>query len=311
MKVASRIPVGTEEVIRTAPAARLRDLYDRYYRPERATLVMVGDFDPAAIEAKIKARFGDWKGRGPAGADPDIGNVDYRRAAAADDFIDPAIQDSVTLTAFRPWVEEADTKAKRARTLAEDIGEGIVSRRLAKIALNEDSPILAGYFAEAGGWKIFDQVTVGALAKEGAWKEALALIEQEQRRAIEHGFTQAEVDEQLATRRTAFRNAVAGVTTRRSDALADTLVTAAKGDFVFVRPETSQALVRGDRAVAQRRRGHRGVPQADGGLQRAARAGVGEKADRGRHRCDPRRAARLDPGCGGGADRSRQCGFRL
>jgi len=242
MKVASRIPVGTEEVIRTAPAARLRDLYDRYYRPERATLVMVGDFDPAAIEAKIKARFGDWKERGPAGADPDIGNVDYRRAAAADDFIDPAIQDSVTLTAFRPWVEEADTKAKRARTLAEDIGEGIVSRRLAKIALNEDSPILAGYFAEAGGWKIFDQVTFGALAKEGAWKEALALIEQEQRRAIEHGFTQAEVDEQLATRRTAFRNAVAGVTTQRSDALADTLITAAKGDFVFVRPETSQAL---------------------------------------------------------------------
>ena len=61
MKVASRLPVGSEEVIKTAPAARLRDLYDRYYRPERATLVMVGDFDPAAVEAKIKARFGDWK----------------------------------------------------------------------------------------------------------------------------------------------------------------------------------------------------------------------------------------------------------
>ncbi len=242
MKVASRIPVGTEEVIRTAPAARLRDLYDRYYRPERATLVMVGDFDVAAVEAKIKARFADWKGRGPAGADPDIGTIDYQRPAAADDFIDPAIQDSVTLAAFKPWVDETDTKAKRARTLAEDVGEGIVSRRLAKIALNEDSPILAGYFAEAGGWKIFDQVTFGAIAKEGAWKEALALIEQEQRRAIEHGFTQAEVDEQLANRRTALKNAVAGVETRRSDALADTLVAAAKGDFVFVRPETSQAL---------------------------------------------------------------------
>ena len=242
MKVASRLPVGTEEVIKTAPAARLRDLYDRYYRPERATLVMVGDFDPAAVEAKIKARFGDWKGRGAAGANPDIGTIDYHRAAAADDFIDPAIQDSVTLAAFKPWVDEADTKAKRARTLAEDVGEAIVNRRLAKLALNEDSPILGGYFSEAAGWKVFDQVTVGAVAKEGAWQEALALIEQEQRRAIEHGFTQAEVAEQLATRRTALRNAVAGVTTRRSDALADTLIAAAKGDFVFARPETSQAL---------------------------------------------------------------------
>lgn len=242
MTVASRIPVGTEEVIRTAPAARLRDLYDRYYRPERATLVMVGDFDPAAVEAKIRARFSDWQGRGAAGADPDIGDVDYDRAAAADDFVDPAIQDSVTIARFKPWVDEPDTRAKRARGLAEDVGEAIVSRRLAKIALTEDSPILTGYFSDASGWKKFDQVTVGAVAKEGAWKEALALVEQEQRRAVEHGFTQAEVDEQLAIRRTAFRNAVAGVTTRRSDALADALVSAAEGDFVFTRPETSQAL---------------------------------------------------------------------
>ncbi|HEV2596754.1 M16 family metallopeptidase [Sphingopyxis sp.] len=242
MTVANRIPVGAEEVIKTAPASRIRDLYDRYYRPERATLVMVGDFDPAAIEAKIKARFSDWKGRGPAGADPDIGNVDYARAVAADDFVDPAIQDSVTIASFKPWVDEPDTKAKRARGLAEDIGEAIISRRLAKIALNEDSPILTGYFSEASGWKKFEQFTVGAIAKEGAWKEALALVEQEQRRALEHGFTQAEVAEQLANRRTALKNAVAGVTTRRSDALAEALVSAAEGDFVFVRPETSQAL---------------------------------------------------------------------
>ena len=242
MNVANRIPVGTEEVIRTAPASRLRDLYDRYYRPERATLVMVGDFDPAAVEAKIKARFAEWKGVGPAGSDPEIGNVDYKRAAAADDFVDPAIQDSVTIASFKQWVDEPDTKAKRARKLAENVGEAIVSRRLAKIALNEDSPILTGYFSDAEGWKKFDQITVGAVAKEGAWKEALALAEQEQRRAVEHGFTQAEVDEQLANRRTALRNAVAGVTTRRSEGLADALILAADGDFVLVRPETSQAL---------------------------------------------------------------------
>lgn len=242
MRVASRIPVGTEEVIKTAPAARIRDIYDRYYRPERATLVMVGDFDPAAVEAKIKARFADWKGRGPAGPDPDIGTIDYQRPSAADDFVDPAIQDAVTVTAFKPWVQEPDTKAKRAKNLAEEVGEAIVSRRLAKIALREDSPILAGYFSEAAGWKVFDQVIVGAVAKEGAWKEAIALVEQELRRAQEHGFTQAEVDEQIANRRTALKNAVAGVTTRRSETMADVLISAAEGDFVVVRPETTQAL---------------------------------------------------------------------
>ncbi|MGQ2929113.1 MAG: M16 family metallopeptidase, partial [Sphingopyxis sp.] len=242
MSAPNRIPVGTEEVIRGAPAARIRDLYDRYYRPERATLVMVGDFDPAAIEAKIKARFADWKGRGPAGADPDIGTIDYARASAADDFVDPAIADGVTITAFKPWVKLPDTKAKRARDLAEGIGEAIVSRRLAKLALAEDSPILNGYFGDSNGWDVFDQVTIGATAKQGSWREAQALVEQEWRRAAQHGFTQAEVDEQLANRRTALKNAVAGVDTRRSENLADVLVEAAKGDFVVSRPEVSQAL---------------------------------------------------------------------
>src|SRR3546814_13414031 len=131
---------------------------------------MGGEFDPAAVGAKIRARFSGWQGRGAAGADPDIGDVDYDRAAAADDFVDPAIQDSVTIAHFKPWVDEPDTRAKRARKLAEDVGEAIVSRRLAKIALTEDSPILTGYLSDASGWTIFDQVTVGAVAREGAWR---------------------------------------------------------------------------------------------------------------------------------------------
>src|SRR3546814_3987298 len=82
------------------------------------------------------------------------------------------------------------------------------------------------------------QITVSAVARQGAGKEALALVEQEYRRAVDHGFTQAEVDEQFAIRRPALRNAVAGVTTRRSATLADALAGEAEGDFVFVRPET-------------------------------------------------------------------------
>ena len=60
---------------RTRRPSLIADFYHRYYRPERATLVAVGDFDPAAMEAKIRARFGDWKAEGPAGPDPDLGQV--------------------------------------------------------------------------------------------------------------------------------------------------------------------------------------------------------------------------------------------
>src|SRR5580704_11927688 len=62
-----RFPIGLVPVIQNAKVDLIADIYRKYYRPERATLVIVGDVDPAAMEAKIKARFGDWEGKGPAG----------------------------------------------------------------------------------------------------------------------------------------------------------------------------------------------------------------------------------------------------
>ena len=70
-----RFPIGKAEVIQKADHAALAAFYARYYRPERATLVVVGDFDVAAMEAKIRAQFGSWRGAGPAGADPEIGRA--------------------------------------------------------------------------------------------------------------------------------------------------------------------------------------------------------------------------------------------
>src|SRR4028119_1256468 len=61
--LAKRIPIGQTEVIRTAPRQRLIDLYEGYYRPERATLIMVGDFDVAELEAKVRTRFSNWQGK--------------------------------------------------------------------------------------------------------------------------------------------------------------------------------------------------------------------------------------------------------
>jgi zinc protease len=59
-----RLPIGKTEILKTAPAQKIRDFYQAWYRPENAVVVAVGDFDVDAMEAKIKARFGDWKGQG-------------------------------------------------------------------------------------------------------------------------------------------------------------------------------------------------------------------------------------------------------
>src|SRR3954467_8015544 len=70
---ADRNTIGTEATLKAATPQGLRAFYERWYRPERATLVMVGDADPAMLEALIAAHFGGWKGIGPAPREPDYG----------------------------------------------------------------------------------------------------------------------------------------------------------------------------------------------------------------------------------------------
>ena len=240
--VPDRLPIGTEEVIRTAPASRIADFYQRWYQPERATLVIVGDFDVDAMEADIQRRFGSWSARAAAAPDPSAGAIDLARPRAADLFVHPAIGETVVVTWFKPWALEADTRDQRRIRTLEAIGDAIVERRLSRIALMPDAPFTAASFSEGGTFDMATSMSLSASTRDGAWQPALAAIENELRRAREHGFTDAEVAEQIAINRTAIRNEVAGVATRRSGALAARLLAVADGRSVVTTPAFRAAL---------------------------------------------------------------------
>ena len=219
-----RLPIGTEEVLKTASADTIHALYQRYYRPENATLVFVGDADPAAIEAKIKAKFSDWKGVGPAGAELPRGKVDVARPAAYDTFVDPAVATTVNLTVMRPWEDPADTMAERRRELIRSVGETMFARRLDTL-VNSPGSALLGAAAGDGEWKdaaLTNSITVAA--KDGAWKDALDTAERELRRALQYGFTESELKRQMATTAAGVRTAAEQAGTRTSGALSNAVV---------------------------------------------------------------------------------------
>src|SRR6266404_2884326 len=56
-RYADRLPIGKPEIIRNAPVARLRALYDTWYRPDRIAVVVVGDIDAPQMEQMIKTAF--------------------------------------------------------------------------------------------------------------------------------------------------------------------------------------------------------------------------------------------------------------
>src|SRR5262252_4854697 len=69
-RYAARLPIGKPEIIRNAPVARLRAFYDTWYRPERMAVVVVGDIDPASMEASIRTTFGPLRDRAKAAPMP-------------------------------------------------------------------------------------------------------------------------------------------------------------------------------------------------------------------------------------------------
>ncbi|MBV9549421.1 MAG: insulinase family protein, partial [Alphaproteobacteria bacterium] len=64
---ATQLANGDPDVIAKASIARIRDFYHAYYRPERATLIIVGDIDPAKIAGKITQVFASWRDEGRGG----------------------------------------------------------------------------------------------------------------------------------------------------------------------------------------------------------------------------------------------------
>ncbi|MET0340406.1 MAG: insulinase family protein [Polyangiales bacterium] len=239
---ATRLPIGKRPVLETAPRERLVSLYERYYRPERATLVIVGDFDVAAYEQKIYDRFADWTGKGVAGLDPDLTwrpaeNVPARVSV----FTHKDGGDWIDISSVGPYIDEPDTVGQRRADSVLALGLAALDRRLAPLANLADPPFRSASFSSEDAF--FSARLAGATVTvtPDSWKPGLFAVEQEWRRALRFGFGKDEVALELAAQRTAQENAARRQATRTTSSLASSIVSSAQNKRVFSTPADSLA----------------------------------------------------------------------
>jgi zinc protease len=67
LRSAARLPLGTPESVAGLTPQKLKAFYDRWYRPENAVLVLVGDLPVETLEQQARAAFADWAPQGAAG----------------------------------------------------------------------------------------------------------------------------------------------------------------------------------------------------------------------------------------------------
>lgn len=232
-----RFPIGDVDILRTAPRERFAAFYETWYRPERATLVAVGDFDPAEMEARIRAEFGDWSNPAPDGPDPDLGEV-AQRGPETRVLVEPGAQASLQIAWVSPPDLDPDRLEERRETWIRNLGFAVLNRRFQSLARAANPPFIGAAAYRSTEYDTIDNATVYVNFQPGGWQPALEAAEQEQRRIIEHGVGAAELQREITEIRASLQNAVAGAATRRTPALANSLVSAANEEEVFTSPLT-------------------------------------------------------------------------
>jgi zinc protease len=240
-RLPTRMPIGRVEVIKTAQAAQIADYYQRQYRPERAVLVAAGDFDPEAMEAKIRAQFGDWTAAAPPRPDPDLGQV-ARRGTEAKLMVEPGAPLALQLAWTAPPDLSPDSKAKQRRELIDELGLAVLNRRFSAMARSA-----APSFIGASGGR-FDQnrsaeiTMLNVVAEPSRWRKALAAVDVEQRRLAEFGVRQDELDREIVEMRVRLKAAAEGAATRRPAEIADDVVDSLDDHEVVTSPPEDLAL---------------------------------------------------------------------
>ncbi|HWA63694.1 MAG TPA: insulinase family protein [Caulobacteraceae bacterium] len=236
-----RLPIGKVEVIQNAQRAQLLDFYQKYYRPERAVLVAVGDFDVDALEAKIKARFSDWQGKGPDGADPDMGKVAHR---GLDEHV--TVETGAPTTLEFAWTTppdlSPDSVAKRRRELIQRLGFAVMNRRLSTLARADDPPFISAGVFRTDQYHAARVTSLVVTADAGDWQKALATAEQEQRRAVKFGVRPDELTREIDEFRASLAQAAAEAATRVTPRLADEIENTVDESEVETSPAEDLAL---------------------------------------------------------------------
>jgi len=233
-----RMPIGVDETLETMNADLFRDYYQKFYRPENTFVVLVGDIETDYASTKIAEYFADWQAVGEAGIDKDAGTTPPRPSDIGY-FTDPEVQTNITLATIKPYEDFQDNIANRKRGFIEGLGNRILNRRISALAQKADAVFISGGVGRSSPFETMEQAALSMSSRPEYWKQALAVGEQELRKAIKFGFTQAELDEQLANSRKSMEVAVQTAETRRTNSLASGILNGFANESVFSHPSSS------------------------------------------------------------------------
>ncbi len=238
---AALTPIGLDAVIAHATPALIRGFYEAWYRPERATLLIVGDVDPAEIEAKIKAKFSDWKAKAPPRPVPHY-VAPATHAAPVKLFVEQGAETYIIANWLTPYDASPDNKTNEARDVLRFIALGVLNQRLAQLAHGANPPFIAASASHSHLADIADVTELLVNYRTGQGEDGLKAAIGTWRDAMQHGVRQDEVDQVVAQLRAFFQGNAAASDTTPTPQVIGGLLRSVDEKNVFTSPQADVAL---------------------------------------------------------------------
>jgi len=240
--ISKRFPIGLTAVLKNVNRKQFKDFYDTWYRPEKMTLVMVGDFDAKVAAALIKEEFASSAARAPPQPEPELGAINHKGIKPFYYFEQEAGNTEVSIDIVAKVPRETDSFALQKKLLKAKFADQIVQNRLDAVVGKPDVPFTS---ASIGSGVFLHQVKYAGITAKSSpdnWEKTLEHIERTLRKALEYGFTKSELQRVKKDFLSQFDNAVKKASTRNSRNLAYKIMGSLNADRVFMSPLQEREL---------------------------------------------------------------------
>ncbi|MDR2271728.1 MAG: insulinase family protein [Sphingobacterium sp.] len=192
-----RLPIGTEDILKTFPYTEIRKFHQDWYRPDLQALIIVGDIDPKAIEENVKTLFSDMKMPKKVLPRKEY-RVDLLNKNQFLTISDPELPYTVAQILIKNEKEKVVTVGDYRNELLKSIFNQMIAGRFSELMQQPNPP-----FMQAGG-SIGDFVanlntfSLLVVPKPGELEAGFKAMLTEFERIQKYGFTQTELDRSLA-----------------------------------------------------------------------------------------------------------------
>jgi len=217
-RLPSRIPIGTEASLRAITLPAVQGFYRRWYRPDKAALIVVGDVTPETMLPLVRAQFVGWKKPAEPAPDADASIGLYRDSRALVVTEPETVRARVKLVRL---VSEprSYTMSELRRTIVRNIAIGAIDRRLYRLTMDRRLAAESTSFSRSTLIAPVCSIGWSVNGKPEEWREMLKFAIEEQKRLRKHGLRGDEIEEQRRETLAAEGAALRKLETQQSGAL--------------------------------------------------------------------------------------------